>query len=191
MPWQLRLAHRPKRHEPRPLAELLPSVNVNDLKIPKVLNSSVTLPWISLRYPFLNGARLTPHMVELAHSGRTQSFRLKWIKTNYGRPRFAFICECGRPVISIYFRHGNLACRRCTGAIPASQACSKRLRPALQAHRVQTFLRLKPRLPRKTRYRLQARYGSTAKPVLATKRITGKALLPSLNYQTQAMPLWR
>jgi hypothetical protein len=35
MPWQLRegLRRRPKGSPPRPLAELLPSINVNDLKI--------------------------------------------------------------------------------------------------------------------------------------------------------------
>ena len=59
------------------------------------------------------------------YKGGIQSFRLKWIKTNYGLPRFAFICQCGRPVISLYFRYGNFSCRRCTDAIYASQACNK------------------------------------------------------------------
>jgi len=36
MPKQLLLAKRPKRSEPRPLAECLPRININDLKIPKV-----------------------------------------------------------------------------------------------------------------------------------------------------------
>ena len=34
-------------------------------------------------------------------------------------------CNCGRTVRRLYFRHGNLACRRCTQAIYASQACDK------------------------------------------------------------------
>jgi len=84
MPWQLRNAQRPKRATPRPLAECLQRIDVNDLKIPKRLNTTVTAPWISLRYPFLNGAKLTANMVQFAHSGRIQTFRLKWIRTGYG-----------------------------------------------------------------------------------------------------------
>jgi len=62
----------------------LQRIDVNDLKIPKRLNTTVTAPWISLRYPFLNGAKLTANMVQFAHSGRIQTFRLKWIRTGYG-----------------------------------------------------------------------------------------------------------
>jgi hypothetical protein len=80
-------AQRPKRSTPRPLAECLPHINVNDLKIPKSLNAVVTAPWISLRYPFISAARLSVRVVEFAHSGRIQSFRLKWIKTGFGLPR--------------------------------------------------------------------------------------------------------
>src|SRR2546430_8373406 len=130
MPPQLARARRPKRSE-RPIAETLPHINVNDLKIPKSLYTVVTAPWISLRYPFISGARLSVRMVEFAHNGRIQSFRLKWIKTGYGLPRFAFICQCGRPVISLYFRHGNLSCRRCCNATYASRTCSQKQRPAL------------------------------------------------------------
>ena len=71
MPWQLKYAKRPKRSEPRPLAECLPSINVNDLKIPKSLNTVVTAPWISLRYPFISGARFSVRVVEFAYSGRS------------------------------------------------------------------------------------------------------------------------
>jgi len=70
MPWQLRNAQRPKRATPRPLAECLPSININDLKIPKSLNTVITVPWISLRYPFVSAARLSARVVEFAHSGR-------------------------------------------------------------------------------------------------------------------------
>ena len=142
MPWQLRNAKRPKRSEPRPLAECLHRINVNDLKIPKRLNAVATLPRISLKYPFVSAARLSARVVEFAHSGRIQRFRLKWIKTGYGLPRFAFICGCGRPVISLYFHQGNLSCRLCCNATYASRTCSKKQRP-LQAKRLQAFLNLK------------------------------------------------
>jgi hypothetical protein len=200
MPRQLARGLWVKRHyhrrEQRPLAECLPSINVNDLKIPKTLNTIATAPWISLRYPFISGLRLSAHMVEFAHSGRIQSFRLKWIKTGYGLPRFAFICECRRPVISLYFRHGNLSCRRCTNAIYASQICSgKQARSLLQANRIQAFLKFKPLIKHKARQRLQTRIRSLPiKPYNRQsigKRINAKAANPQSNYNTQATPLWR
>src|SRR5262249_46157012 len=130
MPPQLARAKRrnPKArgYVPRPLVELLPAINVNDLQIPKVLNKTVTMPWVSLRYPDICAAKLSAHVVEFMHKGGLQSFRLKWIKTNYGPPRFAFICRCGRPVISLYFHRAKLACRRCAEAIYASQVCGIR-----------------------------------------------------------------
>jgi len=192
MPPQLQNAKRPKRAAPRPLAECLPRINVNDLKIPKRLNAVVTVPWISFKYPFVSAARLSANMVEFAHSGRIQSFRLKWIKTGYGLPRFAFVCQCGRPVISLYLHHGNLACRRCCNAIYASQVLDQASRPALQTHRIQTFLKHKPSLWHRTRQRLQARsHALRAKSQRVSKRITAKAMQPQTNYQSQACPLWR
>jgi hypothetical protein len=149
-------------------------------------------PYISLRYPQISGIRLAAHFVEFHHSGRAQTFRLKWIKTGFGYPRPAFICQCGRPVISLHFRYANLACRRCVNAIYASQACDKHTRPVLQTHRIKQFLKFKPLLWHRTRKRLQARAHSlSTKPVFTSKRITDKALLPQLNYQTGASPLWR
>jgi hypothetical protein len=176
------------RREQRPLAECLPHINVNDLPIPRDYKT-YTAPNISFRYPQISNIRLTYHRIEFAHSGRIQAFRLKGIRTGFGSPRQAFICDCGRSVISLYFRHANLACRRCTKAIYASQVCGKHSRPALQAHRIKQFLQFKPSLTRKTKQRLQARI--TANTQLTSKRITEKALLPPVNYQVQALPLWR
>src|SRR5262245_20550701 len=132
MPPQLARAKRPKRSEPRPLAECLPHINVNDLDVPRD-HKTYTLPNISLRYPQISGIRLSAYFVEFHHSSRIQSFRLKWIRTGFGYPRPAFVCECRRPVIKLYFRHTNLACRRCSNAIYASQACDTDSRPILQA----------------------------------------------------------
>jgi hypothetical protein len=193
MPVQLARAQRPKRSAPRPLAECLPRVNVNHLKIPKSL-AVVTAPWISLRYPFLSGARLSARVVEFAYSGRIQSFRLKWIKTGLGLPRFAFICECGRPIVSLYLHHGNLSCRRCVGATYASRVCSKTQRPALQAIRLQALLEFKSGtgMSQRNRQRLKARITTASKQDLNSKRLSHHAIqLPQGNYGTRGAMHWR
>jgi hypothetical protein len=83
------------------------------------------------------------HVVEFYHpslhrgqaTGLVQTFRLKRIKTGFGI-RHVFICGCKRPVINLYYRHRNLACRRCCNAIYASQTLDQRSRPILQASRI-------------------------------------------------------
>src|SRR5437764_810113 len=82
----LRASRQSHRTEQRPLAECLPHINANDLQIPRDYKT-YTAPWISLRFPFISAARFNVHVVEFAHSGRIQSFRLKWIKTGFGYPR--------------------------------------------------------------------------------------------------------
>jgi hypothetical protein len=189
MPPQLARAKRPKRSEPRPLAECLTRINVNDLDIPRDYQT-YTAPNISLRYPQISGLRISAYMVEFHHSSRIQTFRLKWIKTGFGYPRSSFICQCGRPVISLYLRNTNLACRRCTNAIYASQTLNQYQRPALRTHRIKQYLTFRPSLTAKTKQRLQARCTSTNTKL--PKHITdkAKALLPHSNYQVQALPLW-
>jgi hypothetical protein len=181
MPWQLRKGLLERRYsrrtERKPLAENLPQINVNDLKLPRDY-AILRLPNISLRYPHISSARLSFHVVEFAHSGRIQSFRLKRIKTGFGFPRPAFICQCGRPVISLYFRHQNLACRRCVDATYASRTLGKRTRPILKAHRLETFLALKTNIRNSTRQRL-------------LKRLGDKALMPQSNYNTQGPRHWK
>jgi hypothetical protein len=66
-------------------------------------------------------------------SQRTQSFRVKWIRTNFGNPRCAFICTCGRPVISLYLNFSTLACRRCHQAVYTSQRQNSQSRKRLAA----------------------------------------------------------
>jgi hypothetical protein len=184
----LQAKRQSRRREPRPLAECLPHINVNDLPIPRDYQIHVA-PNISLRYPHILSMCIAYDGVEFTHSGREQIFDFKRIKTGFGYPRPAFVCNCGRPVISLYFRYGNLACRRCTNAIYASQVCGKHSRSALQTQRIKQFLEFKPSLTRKTKERLQARISPNAH--LTSKRITDKALLPPVNYQVQALPLWR
>jgi hypothetical protein len=192
MPWQLRNAKRRPRHsEPRPIAETLPRINVNDLGVPRDYKT-YTSPNISFSYPHLSNMRIAYNMVQFAHSGRVQSFRLKWIKTGFGLPRPAFICECGRPTIRLYFRHQHLACRRCTKALYASQVCGKRTRPVLQSIRLHSFIKLKHYMRKNTRQRLQSRLNTLPKP----SQLQGKRLAleitqrPHSNYNTQATPLW-
>jgi hypothetical protein len=192
MPWQLRNAKRPKRTTPRPLVECLPSINVNDLNVPKDLYKVVTVPWISLRYPFISAARLSAYVVEFAHNGRIQKFRLKWIKTNYGLPRFAFICDCQRPTIKLYFRHGNLACRRCWNVTYASRTLDKRTRPVLQAIRLRNLLKFKRYMSKRNRQRLKARIATAPIKELKSKRLSHHAIpLPQSNYGTRGAMHWR
>jgi hypothetical protein len=186
MPIQLA---RAKRHNyKRPLAECLTRINVNDLQIPRDYQTYVA-DNISLRYPEISGLRLSANWVEFHHNHRIQTFKLKWIRTGFGYPRPAFICDqCARPVISLYLRNTNMACRRCTNAIYASQTQGKQGRKALQTHRIKQYLTFKPSLIAKTKQRLLAR--CTSNTELVTKRIPDKAKLPQGNYKVQALPLW-
>jgi hypothetical protein len=195
MPWQLARGLRAKRQsrrtEQRPLAEYLPHINVNDLPIPRDYKT-YTAPYISLRYPQISGIRLAFNFVEFHHSGRAQTFRLKWIKTGFGYPRPAFLCECRRPVIKLYFRHANLACHRCCNATYASRTLDKRTRPILQAIRLRTFLQLKSGMSKRNRRRLQARLFRTTKSLqLGSKRIDDRTKLPQSNYRTRGAMHWR
>jgi hypothetical protein len=187
--WKKRQFHRT---EQRPLAEQLPHININDLNVPKNLYSVVTVPWISFRYPFISAARLSPYVVEFAHSGRIQKFRLKWIKTGFGLPRFAFICDCQRPTIKLYFRHGNLACRRCWNLTYASRTLDKRTRPVLQAIRLRNLLKFKRYMSKRNRQRLKARIATAPIKELKSKRLSHHAIpLPQSNYGTRGAMHWR
>jgi hypothetical protein len=123
--------------------------------------TTYALPNISLRYPQLAAMQISFNCAKVVHrSGRTQTIPLKWIKTGFGgnyRPRYAFVCQCGRSVISVYCHYDGLACRYCWNAVYASQVCDRYRRPVLQARRSQAFLKLKAGLWQSTRNRLQAR----------------------------------
>jgi hypothetical protein len=136
--------------------------------------------------------RIAYHMVEFHHSNRVQSFRFKWIKTGLGYPRPAFICECGRPTIKLYFRHQNLACRCCCNATYASRTLGKRTRPILQALRLETFLKLKSYMSQRNRSRLKARIAETHDKRLDSKRLGHHRIqLPQSNYGTRGAMHWR
>jgi len=188
MPRQLweGLRRRPKGASPRPIAEQLPSISVNDLPIPSPYDyKTYILPNISLRYPQLAAAKVSFNIVELHHpslhratTGPVQTFRLKHIKTGFGI-RHTFICgDCGRPVIKLYYRNRHLACRRCQHAIYASQTLGKRTRPVLQASRIRSFLDNKSRLFHRTRERLRKKLGE-------------KLMMAQGSLGTNARSLWK
>src|SRR5215475_5512532 len=84
---------------PRPIVEQLPSISANDLGIPRD-GRTYTLPNAALRWPFLANVRMTWNAVEFHlrslhrnQEGRTQTFAIKRIKTGFGQPRHAFICD--------------------------------------------------------------------------------------------------
>jgi hypothetical protein len=187
----LQAKRQSRRCEQRPLAECLPHINANDLPIPRDYQIHVA-PNISLRYPHILRMRIAYDGVEFTHSGREQVFDFKWIKTGFGYPRPAFRCDCGRPVITLYFRHANLACRRCSNATYASRTLDKRTRPILQAQRLNMFLKLKTGMRKTTRQRLIARIAPAPHQELNSKRLAHHTIqLPQGNYGTRGAMHWR
>jgi hypothetical protein len=191
MPWQLRNAKRPKRSEPRPIAETLPHINVNTLQVPRDYKTYIA-PDISFRFPHINSMRIAYNMVQFAHSNRVQTFRFKWIKTNYGYPRPAFICaSCGRPVIKLYFRHLNLACRHCCNVVYGCQTRNKRGRAILKAIRLRNFLEFKSGMSQRNRQRLKGRIPAAPQRELNSKRLAHHRIpIPYSNYGTRGAMHW-
>jgi hypothetical protein len=169
MPPQLARAKRPKRSQPRPLVEQLPRIDIIDLCRWKVFPSQYDwnkahLLELPFRYPFVKSLIISLQDIEANHhTGDTQIVPLRWCRTGYGghhRPRPLLVCQCGRSVTRVYFKGGHLACRRCCGATYASRQCDKRLRPILQAKRLQNFLQLKAYMSQRNRQRIKARIAS-------------------------------
>jgi hypothetical protein len=205
MPRQLAagLQKRQHRSEPRPIVEQLPSININDLRkaFPKYAGESHTLPNVGLRFPFLRRLCLTGHEVQATHyiGNHVQRFAMKWIKTGLGKSRPALLCQCGRAVITLYLNYGNLACRRCSHAVYASQTCNERTRPFLQAERLKAFFDINghKRMRKRTRNRLKLRCRMAETkvrhyPPTRSKRLKQQHLLrPQSNYSTWIATHWR
>src|SRR5262245_30718865 len=114
-PWQLCNARRPKRSEPRPTIELMPSININDLRhaIPRY-HGQVNQPDVSLKYPDLAYLRLSASTLEImGRNGHVQRFRIAWIRTGFGRHRAILVCSCGRGATRLFARYGTYACKAC------------------------------------------------------------------------------
>jgi hypothetical protein len=89
----------------------------------------------------------------------------------------------------LYFRRGNLACRRCSNA---SRAYSKEQRPALQAKRLKHFLEFKPYMSQRNRQRIKAPIPNTPREHLNGKRLSHHSIqLPQGNYGTRGAMHWR
>jgi len=198
MPRQLRNAkRRPRRSEPRPIAEQLPKIDIADLcrfhvfpdqtKWHPSYRHYLEMPF---RYPFVKSLVISLAAIEANHhSGYNQCIRLRWIKTGFGgnyRARPLFICRCGRSVTKLYCQYGSLKCRKCTNAVYASQVLGKRTRPILQALRLETFLKLKSYMSQRNRRRLKARIPETHNKRLDSKRLSHHRIqLPQSNYRTR------
>jgi len=182
MPWQLKVGLHNKRErerkygpqEPKPLAELTPQIDVNDLDVPR--DHKTYIANISLRFPHLTGMKINRNMVQFHHSNRVQTFDIRWHKVGFGqRPKV--ICECGRPARKLYLRNQHLACRECHNLTYASRAISTNNRPRLQASRLHNYLILKTNTRKHTKQQLQDRLN----------RIT----MPIHNYGTRGTAHWK
>jgi hypothetical protein len=201
MPPQLARAKRPKRSTPRPLVEELPRIEIVDLcrfgAFPSQTNWHTRyLLELPFRYPFLRNLVISLQIIEANHHfGYTQRIPLRWLRTGLGgnhSPRPLFVCSCGRSITKIYFKAGRLACHRCHGAIFASQACSKRQRPILQARRLKTFLELKSGMWKSNQRRLKARIATATSQHLNSKRLAHHSIpMPSSNHRTRGAMHWR
>jgi hypothetical protein len=165
MPPQLARAKRPKQTTPRPIVETLPRIDIGDLcrfnVFPDQCNWNARHYFeMPFRYNFVKSFVISLKKIEANHySGYTQSIPLRWCATGFGgkwRPRPLLVCQCGRSVRKLYFKAGHLACRRCCNATYASRTCSKRLRPILQAKRLQAFLEFKRYMSKRNRQRIKA-----------------------------------
>ena len=162
-PWQLAKAFKPRKSS-RPILEQLPAVSTTELRISSLYRGK--RPMIKpLKIPNIESVAVSPTAVEFnfkplhrGQQGRTETFRLKPIRTGFGSFRYCFHCNtCGRPVIRLFFHNYTLLCRWCCGNRHASRAISRTSRPVLQAARLESFLN-KP-IWQRTRERLLKRFG--------------------------------
>jgi hypothetical protein len=176
-PWQLARAFKPRKST-KPILETLPSVNVNTFKISSLYTGKrvIIKP---LRIPDIvafkvSGTHVDFHLKSLHRgiAGSVQRFAVKPIRTGWGM-RFAFVCNCGKGCIKLYFHNRSLMCGKCCNGRLASQALDQRNRPVLQASRIQNFLDTKSRIFRDTRERLRKRFGD--KVMMAQSRMSTRA----------------
>jgi hypothetical protein len=114
----------PPNSEPRPIVELMPAININELRhvIPRY-QGQVNEPDVSLKYPDLVYLRLSASTLEImGRNGYVQRFGIAWIPTYFGKHRAIFVCStCRGGTIRLFGRYGSYACRHCHRALYASQ----------------------------------------------------------------------
>jgi hypothetical protein len=146
MPWQLRNAkcRRSRHSEPRPTIELMPAININELRhaIPRYSNDIYEPDVFGLKYPQIARLRLSAFRLEIIdYSGRIQCFHIRWARTGFGRHRPILLCNsCGRGAIRLFARYGTYACRHCHRALYASQKNNQIGRKRLQASKLRLDL---------------------------------------------------
>jgi hypothetical protein len=144
MPPQLARAkrRRPRHSQSRPIVELLPHININDLcrldAFPSQYDCNarhhLQQPF---KYPFVKTLVISLQNIEFNHySGYNQRIALHWVRTGFGLPRPLFVCQCGYSVRRLFFRYGHLACRQCHKAIYASQQRDSNGRKRLAASKL-------------------------------------------------------
>src|SRR5262245_13945525 len=145
MPPQLARSNRRRdRHsEPRPTIELMPAININELRhaIPRY-HGQVNEPDVSLKYPGLAYLRLSASCLEIMGcNGYVQRFRIVWIRTGLGRHRPILVCStCGGGAIRLFGHYGNYACRFCHRAQYLSQKQKTASRKRLSAAKLRLKL---------------------------------------------------
>src|SRR5262249_23661158 len=111
-----------RRREPRPTIELMPAININDLRAAIPRDYSTNIYSNPLRYPQVRHMRLSCRSIEIDdHCHRAQVFGIERVKTALGTPRAIFVCSCGYGAILLFARYGTYACRHCHKAVYASQ----------------------------------------------------------------------
>jgi hypothetical protein len=166
VPQQLRRAKRRPRHsEPRPTIELLPHINIHELRhaIPRY-HGQVNEPNIDLKYPDLAYLRLSTSCLEImGRNGYVQRFRIVWIRTGFGKHRAILVCSsCGGGAIRLFGHYGNYACRFCHRAQYLSQkqktASRKRLTAAKLRLKLGGWPDIAEPLPPKVKWKHRKRY---------------------------------
>ena len=172
-----------RRSSNRPIIERLPYLAIRDIAklIPRHNPYIQTNPdaygW---RYP--GKVMLSTHSIKISDAAIVpQLFKLKWVRTGFGKPRPLIMCQCHRNTQILYFHHGRYACRHCHKATYLSERVSHLQAKLWQAARLRIQLNGLPneyRIPprprgqrRKTYFRLSDRIAQLeAKAHKARKR---------------------
>jgi hypothetical protein len=167
MPTQLARANRrrPKHSEPRPVIELMPSINIHDLRhaIPRY-HGQVHEFDVSLKYPDLAYLRLSASTLEImGRNGYVQRFPIAWIPTYFGKHRALLVCStCRGGAIRLFGKYGSYACRHCQRARYLSQRESSQGRKRLAACKLRLELGgwpdIRESLPPKIKWKHKKRY---------------------------------
>jgi len=189
VPNQLRNA--PKHRHQRPLFESLHFLDIRRLgregMFPADWYGTNIYSDVGFIFPGIRSLVISRGNIKaIFFGGREQIIPVRWFKPGLGGYRPVSKCQCGRGAFRFYITRNSLRCKGCAGAIYASQACTSKARPILQAIRLKAFLQGAHGIWHRTRYRLQAtqkafqqRHGH----VWHSRRIPDRALRPRQRYR--------